>query len=845
MKLSGKSLLVGLVLACVVPAIHADQPQVEITATGRTLVMNSVGLTASVQSAGLPVTSYTWGLERPNDHIRLTSTNQQATILELWSQAPGSPFNAGAAEVLVGRTVGISLTVVFQDPEGGEVVATAQRNLQIEGVLSPPDPVIGGNLGTQTDRRPCGEGCNIGVDAWQSTDADNYFQPTWTYRNFSGSGSPVVFQSGKMVATIQVPRQTRDSHLDVVLWLEKALHRVERFQRAYLSGATSTGENRAPTLSVSPSSVSVAQGQTLTVVATATDLDGDDLTFTWIGLSNSTINPPFVTSQRVSSTQWRSTLNHPTGAVPLGTHQFTVQASEVGTSPALSSATRTVSVTVGGGGGGGGGVPSAPPPPDENWNVNRATCNGNRGPVLVSINPDPRQSAIHYSAGQAARVEVVFSDDTTVDPGGVIGGGGVGVLTGVPKIEWDTTALEEKGVAPNATLQATADPKERRSILEFTVPASQLGESLVSATAYDQEDCSTTITFGVTFVELTPAPQATIRYRLEPSGGYITPGASVETSARTIYLDASASTGSGTLSYTWAATGISDATLSSGSATQPTLSIPQGATGTVTVSLTAADQEGRSHSISLLFNITEAPTQPETVLNFSQVAVGRIDSQRRFETAVVLVNDSDDEEASGEMAFTNALGGDWVILIDGEPAEELDFTIIPGGAREFTLRGEDIEFGWMSVTSNIPLAGHLFYRVVDQNDRILREVPILPVWGYSFRTALGAGAHEFVAVALVNLGENATRFRIVAREDVAPDSPYPTRWIELGPGEHMARYLSELYNEHSAIGDFPPGFLGGSVIVESDDPSGRLGATIIRTTEDGLPLSILPVATRR
>ena len=75
--------------------------------------------------------------------------------------------------------------------------------------------------------------------------------------------------------------------------------------------------------------------------------------------------------------------------------------------------------------------------------------------------------------------------------------------------------------------------------------------------------------------------------------------------------------------------------------------------------------------------------------------------------------------------------------------------------------------------------------------------------GRSLQTALGAGTHEFVAVALINLGQNMTRFRIVARESEDADNPFATGWTELAPGQHMARYLSKAYRDHSLRGVFP------------------------------------------
>ncbi len=796
--------LAGLLLSA--PA-QAAQPEITgISQSGSMLVMNKVSLTASVESDGRAVI-YAWRIvQAPSSHVRLAATSGRVTLLELWSQAPAQTFSLSAANAMVGQTVIVELQVAFAQPDDGDEPAVERLELPIEGVLSPPVPVIGGNLGTATDRRPCGDGCNLGVDAWQSSDADNYFQPSWTYRGFTGRGAPVVFQSGKMAASIQVPQQTSDSHLDVVLWLEKALHRVETVRRAYLGGATSGGgtqENRAPTLSVSSSSISVAQGQTLTIVATATDLDGNDLTFTWMGLSNSTINPPFVTSQRISSTQWRSTVNYPTNNIVPGSYQFSVQAVEMDTAQRLSSSTIFITVAVTDSTGGDGG---AGPEPESQAPEARIRYDLDGGGTFLGPH------AGEHAVSTDARVIVLDASASTGD-------GGMENL----EFKW------AKGFLDPGSLSTTAGPQTT-----LTLPSDAQGKVTVTLTATDANGKSGTASLAF-------QPTASAGGDSKSPAAIVGAPASVQAGEQ--FSVRGEGGNGGTLRYEWSAVceeGEPIQVFSGGPFAKIVAPDRNGSVedGTVTVTLVLLEDGVAFEPVSVEVVVTR-PT-----LHFAQAAVGRIDAVKRFETAIVLVNPTDDI-AEGSIAFINNLQGDgWTVLVDGVPHSEMPFELLPGEAAEFVLTGMDVEIGWLKITSNVGVVGHLFYRVVDiGSGYVLSEAPILPVVGRGFRTALGRGSNGSVAVAMVNLGMDEVRFRVRAAE--SNGRVVETHDLLIGPGEHMARFLEEILDGvHYSNGRIPADFAGGTLSIDLVDGEGSFVATIIRTRE-GLPLSILPVATPR
>lgn len=233
-------------------------------------------------------------------------------------------------------------------------------------------------------------------------------------------------------------------------------------------------------------------------------------------------------------------------------------------------------------------------------------------------------------------------------------------------------------------------------------------------------------------------------------------------------------------------------------------------------------------------------------LSFSQVGVGGIDEHRRLETSVVLVNPSD-EPANGILTFTAGQedAEEWEVLVDGVPASKLEFTLEPGGAQEFLVTGDDVRAGWMRLTANTRLAGHLFYRVrsttgAGDEGSVLLEVPILPVQGRSFRTALGPGENANIALALVNLSDEPVYFQVAANQQGG--ASLRTEDIELEAQGHMALFLQEVFRDH-ALSTLSPSFKGGTLVVETTDGDrALLGVTILKTTQEGLPFSILPVA---
>jgi hypothetical protein len=379
-----------------------------------------------------------------------------------------------------------------------------------------------------------------------------------------------------------------------------------------------------------------------------------------------------------------------------------------------------------------------------------------------------------------------------------------------------------------AALSSTSDPQTT-----LTVPGGNLGTVTVSLTVADGQSLTDTTTILFNYTSAGDPPTAEITQVPE----FVTVGEEFQ-------VEGTGETGggSGTYSYYWEASccGMAAVQLfqSGNQARMTPPSLPADTEeGTLQLKLTVYEDGLQSAPVT-----KEIPIRrPE--LFFAQLAVGPINETERFETSIVLINNND-TAAQGKITFlNNDQGADWTVNMDGEQVSDSTFELSAGGAQEFLLTGDEIGIGWMKLSSNVQLTGHLFYRVVQDGTgtagkTVISEVPILPVVGNNFRTALGPGNNNSVALAIVNVGDSPAEFTITARTNVGAE--ISTSPISLGPEEHLAQFLNELMAENDA----PPlwdGFKGGTLIVKSADPAAKFVATIIKT-RDGLPLSILPVA---
>ncbi|MEJ2078933.1 MAG: hypothetical protein P8Z74_13110, partial [Acidobacteriota bacterium] len=354
----------------------------------------------------------------------------------------------------------------------------------------------------------------------------------------------------------------------------------------------------------------------------------------------------------------------------------------------------------------------------------------------------------------------------------------------------------------------------------------------------------------------------------------------------TFFADGTATSqgGSGKFNFTWATdpensdsptmwrNDASTPTSTSARIVAPPLTTEDLSPGTFTLTLTAEEEGGQTATDER--TITLLPTS----LDFSQVAAGNFKAPGvcdncKIETVVVLVNPAPDAATT----TSDSTGGDTSPQQDGEPAAastpahcRIDFNeggaaastnptidgdgsvdgqgryvfqIPKGQSREFTVQSDSLWVGWASVESTQPLVGHLFYRYVDPEGKVKAEIPVLPIRGTSFTTALTKAGAEHVGLAIANLsaddGGEVELEVIVERNSGGKLSSDP---ITLGPQSQFVKNLTEIYGA-DLLRAFLSGTSGGTLRVRTISGSGGpLALTVIKLDDDSLPLAILPVS---
>ncbi len=280
--------------------------------------------------------------------------------------------------------------------------------------------------------------------------------------------------------------------------------------------------------------------------------------------------------------------------------------------------------------------------------------------------------------------------------------------------------------------------------------------------------------------------------------------------------------------------------------------------GVMTVTLSAEEEGGQIATDERQVILVPAS------LDFSQVAAGPFDAPQvcencTIETVVVLVNPDpvggtvaaqegqaatpeagpascrmEFYEGPTESSVNPTIDGDGTVDAQGRYL----FQIPKGEAREFSVQSDSLWIGWLSVESSQRLVGHLFYRYVDDQGHVTAEVPVLPIRGTSFTTALSKTAADKVGLAIANLSDNEVKFQVTVDDGV----PVLTREISIPPRGQFVKNLTEVYDEFSPSLQFPPGFQGGTLKLKMTSGDGPLALTVIKLDAVSLPLAILPVS---
>jgi len=183
-------------------------------------------------------------------------------------------ISSTAAGQLNGSKVTIRVVARHANPLDGPEEAETTATVTIQGVNHPPVAVIGGKLGTPTDRIPTGYG--VCADAYQISDPDGDGpRANWDFGKRSGGRwmtpmgdlAPALFGSEGGRCCFTVIDMTAPIDQEIQLTLLDGLHAVKNTAMCYLKPADAATTNQAPKAVIQYMVGSGAQG-----VASATPI---------------------------------------------------------------------------------------------------------------------------------------------------------------------------------------------------------------------------------------------------------------------------------------------------------------------------------------------------------------------------------------------------------------------------------------------------------------------------------------------------------------------------------------------------------------------------------------------
>jgi len=690
-----RAALLGLMGFLSVAPGFAARPQITLfEMPSRGTLMESVRITAAADglgdSRGLV---FSWSILRDETRsASLKRTTGTTNYLDLWWPS------AAEAESLIGAQVAVQLTVSFENADENDEAATLTRTLVIDSVNHPPIPVIKGNTGTSRDRITAGKAVQLSSSPSSDPDGDR-FHSRWALGTKKGGKyyfPPVLYGTDGTMVAFTVPDMSSVVEQTVVLTLLDGLHEINSQVVVYLAPSATTPPpstgGGSPVLSVPQPSVTVSKGAVADLQVSAVDSEGDDLRFSWVFTqSGTTASSSLVSSRRVSTDSWVSVLSYPTSVLAPGTYQFTVQAIEVGKIVPKSSEKKYVSLVV------------APAGSATGLTQERAVCGSNAAPSLTYIDPDPEKVGIQLAGGTASQFEVAFRDYS--EAFSFLGG----TRKGIDNIVWDLTGAQAIGIDGTSQLLATADPYEGRSILELTPAVNSSGTVTLRAVATDVEGCTNTISFDIKAVPTVQNQKPVAKIKYNSGSGYsgaVTNGTVVEVQNRQVELDGSLSTddgGSGNLQYRW--TVDSGATLSSATGVRTTLTLNEGLTGSVNVTLTVTDSGSLSDSADMVFKL-KAPNQaPVARLRYndgklfaSSVADGATVESPASEIQLDATQSSDDKGIAS-LAFNWSVAGGGALSAKTGQTTKVTMPAAAGSEVTVTLKVTDQEGASNSLTA--------------------------------------------------------------------------------------------------------------------------------------------------
>jgi outer membrane protein assembly factor BamB len=207
-------------------------------------------------------------------------------------------------------------------------------------------------------------------------------------------------------------------------------------------------------------------------------------------------------------------------------------------------------------------------------------------------------------------------------------------------------------------------------------------------------------------------------------------------------------------------------------------------------------------------------------------------------TLVTVVN-LGDQEMTGTMQLFNSDGDPLALWFEGaaEPLSTVPVVVPAGGTGKFQTLGlsEEVTAGWARIWTNQPLRGTAVYQTSDGTDILFEagvaDAPAVNEARLFVSRAFRNPASPFsTGVAIVNPGDEPVTVSLHFLRSVPTFGNFLYE-VALAPGQHLARFLEELFP-----GEAEPG-AEGTLILLADGP---VAVTALRT-QKGFQMSSYPV----
>ncbi len=193
----------------------------------------------------------------------------------------------------------------------------------------------------------------------------------------------------------------------------------------------------------------------------------------------------------------------------------------------------------------------------------------------------------------------------------------------------------------------------------------------------------------------------------------------------------------------------------------------------------------------------------------------------------------------GELEFFASDGSPLSLLVEGSeiPLSVVPFSIPPAGSVKVQTAGvsEQLTGGWARASAGGPIRGTSIFQVNDGAQILFEagvaDAPACNLAGlFASRVSLSPASPFSTGVAIANPSDEATEVRLIFRRQAPSEGTFLTT-LTLGPGEHTAQFLEELFSGEAEVG------AEGTLIVSADVP---VVVTALRT-QSGYQMSSYPV----